>query len=199
MLKFLDDDLHAVLVENMQKSNLDVRLGPEHAHEKVEKNDDGSLTVTCKGGNTIVADKVLTCIGRPPNVEPLALGNTGIEVTKGAIKVDEYQNTTVPGVYAIGDVTNQITLTPVAIRAGRIVAERIFNGRSNLKMDYNNVATVVFSHPPIGTCGLSEREAVAKFGKENVKVFPSGFTNMFFSPLPQDSPLRQSSKFKMVC
>lgn len=78
--------------------------------------------------------------------------------------VDEYQNTTVPGVYAIGDVTNQLTLTPVAIRAGRILSERLFNGRSNLKMSYENVATVIFSHPPIGTVGLSEEDAKKKHG-----------------------------------
>ena len=94
--------------------------------------------------------------------------------------------------------TNQITLTPVAIRAGRIVSERIFNNRTGLKMDYNNVATVVFSHPPIGTVGDPEFEAKKKHGEENIQVFNSGFTNMFYSPAT-DPNHKLSSKFKVVC
>ena len=180
----------------MAKLGLDLRLGSQH--EGVAKNADGSLRVTLKGGDIVDADKVLVAIGRPPNVEPLALQSTGVQVAKGAIVVDEFQNTAVNGVYAIGDVTNQITLTPVAIRAGRILSERLFNGRQGLKMDYNNVATIIFSHPPIGTVGLSERDAKAKHGDDKIKVFPSGsFTNMFYSPAAPEQKL--SSLFKIVC
>lgn len=84
-------------------------------------------------------------------------------VEKGAIKVDEYQNTNVPGIYAIGDVTNQANLTPVAIRQGRLVSDRLFNGK-NHKMCYDNIPTVIFSHPPIGSIGLTEDVAVKKWG-----------------------------------
>ena len=192
----IDEDLHGILEENMAKLGLDLRLASQH--EGVTKNADGSLRVTLKGGDIVDADKVLVAIGRPPNVEPLALQNTGVQVAKGAIVVDEFQNTAVNGVYAIGDVTNQITLTPVAIRAGRILSERLFNGRQGLKMDYNNVATIIFSHPPIGTVGLSERDAKAKHGDDKIKVFPSGsFTNMFYSPAAPEHKL--SSLFKIVC
>jgi glutathione reductase (NADPH) len=76
--------------------------------------------------------------------------------SNGAVKVDEYQNTNVPGIYAIGDVTNNIQLTPVAIKTGRIVAERLFNNKSDLKMNYHDIATVIFSHPPIGSVGITE-------------------------------------------
>ena len=86
---------------------------------------------------------------------------------------DEFQNTTQKGVYAIGDVTKGVSLTPVAVRAGRILSERLFNNRPTLKMDYENVATVVFSHPTIGTVGLSAESAQAKYGAENVKVYTS--------------------------
>ena len=196
MLRFLDEDLHAVLLENMQKLGLDVRL--QTAHKSVTKNEDGTLTVNLTTGDPVVVDKVLACMGRPPNIAPLCLENTGVKVEKNAVVVDKYQNTTVPGVYAIGDVTNQITLTPVAIRAGRIVSERIFNNRTGLAMDYNNVATVVFSHPPIGTVGLAEFEAKAKHGEENIQVFNSAFTNMFYSPAT-DPNHKLSSKFKVVC
>jgi glutathione reductase (NADPH) len=95
-------------------------------------------------------------LGRPPNLEGLNLENAGVEIVKNAIKVDEYQNTNVEGIYAIGDVTNQINLTPVAIRQGRIVAERIFNKQPNLKMCMENVPTVIFTHPPIGVVGMTE-------------------------------------------
>ena len=95
--------------------------------EAVEKADNGMLRVILKEGGFLEAEKVLWALGRPPNLEGLNLENAGVEVVKNAIKVDEYQNTNVEGIYAIGDVTNQINLTPVAIRQGRIVAERIFN------------------------------------------------------------------------
>jgi len=80
-------------------------------------------------------------------------------------------------------VTNQATLTPVAIRAGRILSERVFGGRTGLKMSYANIATVIFSHPVIGTVGLSEEAAKKQHGEENVAVYKSNFVNMFFSPM----------------
>lgn len=85
----------------------------------------------------------------------------------------------------------------MAIKAGRILVERIFNGRENLKMSYDNIATIIFSHPPIGTVGLSTEAAIAKFGEENVKLFTSNFTNMFYSPAEEAQ--KQKSLFKLVC
>lgn len=99
--------------------------------------------------------------------------------------------------YAIGDVTNQLTLTPVAIKAGRMLVERIFNNRSGLKMNYNNVATVIFSHPPIGSVGYSAEDAIKKFGEDNIQVFKSSFTNMFYSPAEEQH--KQKSLFKVIC
>ena len=100
----------------------------------------------------------MSAIGRPPNTSELGLENTNVNLTPrgGLIEVDDFENTSREGVYAIGDVTGKVNLTPVAVRAGRILSERIFNNRPSLKMDYSNVATVVFSHPPIGKLGLTE-------------------------------------------
>ena len=112
--------------------------------------------------------------------------------------VDEFQNTNVPGIYAIGDVTNQVNLTPVAIRQGRIVSERVFNGQKDLKMCYDNIATVIFSHPPIGSVGLKEEEAVKKWGEDKVKCYRSKFINMFYSPAMTQEK-KQSSLFKVIC
>ena len=137
-------------------------------------------------------------MGRPPLFEPLKLENAGIVVEKNAIKVDEYQNTNVPGIYAIGDVTNQMGLTPVAIRQGRLVSERIFNNQPNLKMCYDNIATVIFSHPPIGCVGLTEEQARSKFGQDSVKCYKSEFINMFYSP-GQSDDVKLKSLFKVIC
>ena len=179
ILRFCDRDIIDCLMENMRKLGVDIKL--DSPHDSVVANGD-TLDVNLRSGETINCQKCLVALGRPPNVEPLGLANTGVEVVRSAIKVDEFQNTTVAGVYAIGDVTNQVTLTPVAIRAGRVLVERIFNNRPELKTNYENIATVIFSHPPIGNCGLSAEEATRKFGEENVKVFKAGFTNMFYSP-----------------
>ena len=180
ILRFVDRDIIDVLMENMAKLGIEVKL--DSPHESVVKNEDGTLKVNLKNGESLQCNSCLVALGRPPNVEPLGLKNTAVEIASGAIKVDEFQNTNVAGVYAIGDVTNVMTLTPVAIKAGRMLVERIFNNRAGLKMNYENIATVIFSHPPIGTVGLSAEDATKKFGADNVHVFTSTFTNMFYSP-----------------
>lgn len=195
-LRFVDKDVVDELVVNMKKLGMDVRL--KTPFTKVTKGDNGMLSVHLNDGTTVEGEKCLIALGRPPNVEPLALENTDVKVEKRAVVVDEFQNTTAPGIYAIGDVTNQATLTPVAIRAGRIVSERIFNNRPGLKMSYDNIATVIFSHPPIGTVGMGEQEAKKKFGDDKVKAYRSKFTNMFYSPAQSDDK-KQSSLFKLIC
>ena len=99
------------------------------------------------------------------------------------------------GIYAVGDVIGKIDLTPVAIAAGRRLAERLFNGQSELFLDYDLVPTVVFTHPPIATIGLSEQEAIEKYGKEQVNIYTSEFTPMYFAL----DDYRQKCKMKLVC
>merc|ERR1712062_840908 len=93
----------------------------------------------------------------------------------GHIKVDEYQNTNIQNVYALGDVCGRALLTPVAIAAGRKLAHRLFNAEPESKLDYENIPTVVFSHPPLATIGLTEDEAVEKYGRDNMKMYSSTF------------------------
>ncbi|XP_063314794.1 glutathione reductase, mitochondrial [Pelobates fuscus] len=125
-------------------------------------------------------DCLLWAIGRDPNTEGLNLENLGLELDeKGHIVVDEYQNTSRKGIYAVGDVCGRALLTPVAIAAGRRLSHRLFEGQEDSKLDYNNIPTVVFSHPPIGTVGLTEEEAVATKGRENVKIYTTSFTPMY--------------------
>ncbi|XP_059326272.1 glutathione reductase, mitochondrial isoform X2 [Ammospiza nelsoni] len=99
--------------------------------------------------------------------------------TKGHVVVDEYQNTTRRGIYAVGDVCGRALLTPVAIAAGRKLAHRLFEGRQDSRLDYENIPTVVFSHPPIGTVGLTEEEAMAIHGKDKVKIYNTSFTPLY--------------------
>ena len=108
--------------------------------------------------------------------------------------MDEYQNTVVPGIYALGDVTGEKELTPVAIKAGRTLSERLFNGKTDAKMDYATIPTVIFSHPAIGTVGLTQEEAEKQYGKEAIKVYTSSFASMY-SAVTQH---RQLAKFKLI-
>lgn len=141
-------------------------------------------------------DTVLFAVGREPLLDPLHLDKAGVELTKkGYIAVDDFQHTNVPGVYAVGDVTGKVELTPVAIAAGRKLSDRLFGGQKDAKLDYSNVPTVVFSHPPIGTVGLTEEEAVAKYGREQVVYYQTRFTNMYHAL----SAKKTATAMKLVC
>lgn len=144
---------------------------------KIEKNEDGSLKATLKNGEEIEVDLILVAVGRHPLIETLKLEKTDIKLTEGkkAIETDDFENTSVEGVYAVGDVNGKIELTPVAIRAGRCLSERLFNGRHDLKMNYEYVPSVIFSHPPIASCGYSEEKAREKFGDENIEIYKTEF------------------------
>lgn len=114
---------------------------------------------------------MLAAVGRHPLTEYLNLSAVGVETGKGGyITVDDFQNTSVAGIYALGDVAGKVQLTPMAIAAGRRLADRLFDGKTDAKADYDNVPTVVFSHPVIGTVGLTEAEAKEKYGESNLKV-----------------------------
>ncbi len=115
--------------------------------------------------------------------------------SKGFIEVDKYQNTNVQGIYAVGDNTGAVELTPVAVAAGRRLSERLFNNKPTEHLDYNLIPTVVFSHPPIGTVGLTEPQAIEQYGAENVKVYKSTFTSMYTAVTQH----RQPCRMKLVC
>jgi glutathione reductase (NADPH) len=122
---------------------------------------------------------VLWATGRQPSVDGLGLDAAEVKLdATGFIATDKYQATNVDGIYAIGDVTGRAQLTPVAIAAGRRLSDRVFNGQSDRYLDYDNIPTVIFSHPPVGTVGLSEAEARSRYG-DDVEVFLSGFVPMY--------------------
>jgi len=147
--------------------------------QEVKKSEDGSLTLKCNNGQMqCTFDTLIWAIGRAPNTEPLNLQATDISVdSKGYIPSDEFEQTNVPGVYSLGDVNGKAALTPVAIAAARRLSDRLFNNMPDQKLDYSLIPTVVFSHPPIGTIGISEAEARVEHG-DAVKVYSSSFTPM---------------------
>ena len=192
-LRTFDKDIVDVLVDEMAKS------GPTlHTHAnatEVVKNADDSLTISFDNGETITVDCLIWAIGRAANTSGFGLEKTGVKLTeKGTIYSDEFENTSVPGIYALGDVTGKLDLTPVAVKAGRQLSERLFNNKADAKLDYTDVATVVFSHPVIGSVGLTEEKAIAKYGEENIKVYKSSFTPMY-TALGDN---RQPSTMKLV-
>ncbi|MES1984647.1 MAG: glutathione-disulfide reductase [Pseudomonadota bacterium] len=144
--------------------------------EKIEKNEDGTLCMRIKGGDPIACDLLLFATGRQPNSNGLGLENAGVELDdNGAIKVDEFSKTSCESIYAVGDVTNRVQLTPVAIREGHAFADTVF-GNNPRKVDYTNIPSAVFSHPPIGAVGMTEAEARNKLG--TIKVYTSDFRAM---------------------
>jgi len=125
---------------------------------------------------------VLWAIGRAPSTHALGLEHVGIQtLASGHIPVDAYQNSTTPGIYSVGDATGLLDLTPVAIAAGRRLADRLFGGMPEAKLDSRDVPTVVFSHPPIGTVGLTEAAAKEYYGAAHIKVYVSRFVNMYYA------------------
>jgi len=174
--------------------------------EKIEKLSDGKgdekkLKLTWEGGEMVV-NELLWAVGRSPETKSLELEKIGVKTNeKGYVVVDRFQNTTSEGIYALGDVTGQLELTPVAIAAGRHLSNRLF-GPPHFSQDhlaYENVPTVVFAHPEVGTIGLTEPAAVAKYGKENIKTYHTRFSAMFYTIFPPEEKKKNPTEFKIVC
>ncbi len=194
-LRNFDPMMVETLVESMQQDGITL-----HTHaipKEVVKNADGSVTLHLEDGREQTIDCLIWAIGREPTTDKINLQAAGVEANeRGFIKVDKYQNTNVPGIYAVGDIIEGgIELTPVAVAAGRRLSERLFNHKPNEHLDYNLVPSVVFSHPPIGTVGLTEPQAIEQYGAENVKVYKSSFTSMYTAVTQH----RQACRMKLVC
>jgi glutathione reductase (NADPH) len=194
-LKNFDAAIRDCLIEEMQNAGISI-LSSIHLESLIKK-DDGLITLHSKGGDEITGfDSVIWATGRAPKTANLGLDKAGIETSKrGFIETDEFQNTEQKNIYAVGDVTGRAALTPVAIAAGRHLADRLFDKQENAKLDYENIPTVVFSHPPIGTVGLSEDEAQEEYGESSVKIYQSRFTNMYYA-LTKRKP---KTLMKLVC
>jgi glutathione reductase (NADPH) len=165
ILRGFDDEVRAHVRADMEKHGIRVITGC-----KVAGIDDAGthFSVALSGGNHITADKVMFATGRAPNVTKLGLGEVGVTLANnGGIAVDEYSRTSAPNIYAVGDVTNRINLTPVAIREGHAFADTVFGGKPTV-VDHTNVPTAVFSDPEIGTVGLTEAQARAQLAQTDI-------------------------------
>lgn len=193
-LRSFDDLLSKKVVEHYEQDGINV-----HANsipKSIVKNEAGELIITFENEQSLTVDCIISGTGRQPNTNKLGLENTSVELDpRGYVKVDKFQNTTQAGIYAVGDVIGKIDLTPVAIAAGRRLSERLFNGKTDEHLDYTNVPTVVFTHPTIATIGLTEQQAVEKYGKEEIKIYSSTFTPMYFAL----GDYRQKCDMKLVC
>jgi len=177
VLREFDGMLSAALAGHMAESGIDLVTGA--VPTRLSRDDTGLRLATEAAGSFDGFDTLIWAIGRDPNADAIGLETTAVERRdSGHIVVDEFQSTGEPGIYAIGDVTGQAELTPVAIAAGRRLADRIFDARPERRLAYDIIPTVIFSHPPIGTVGLSEAEARARHGSE-VRVYTSSFVGMF--------------------
>lgn len=192
LLSHFDVDLGHALTELMQSDGI-VHHGRCGVHG-ADRDDDGLWLDCADGVRHGPYDRVISAIGRIPNVETLNLGAAGVECSEDGIVADEYENTSAEGVYALGDVNGKPALTPVAIAAGRQLAERLFNGKPDAHLDYSCIPTVVFSHPPVGTVGLSEADARKQFD-DSVKVRTARFTPMLWSLAGREGKMLM----KLVC
>ena len=173
ILRGFDDDVRAMLAEEIGKKGIDLRV--ESQVERIDKSG-GHLDVTLSGGESIAADIVMYATGRNPNTAGMGLEDSGVELDdKGAIKVDQFSKSSVPNIYAVGDVTNRMNLTPVAINEGRAFAET-FYAKQPRSVDYANVPHAVFSNPSVGVSGLSEARARQQY--DAIDIYKSRFRPM---------------------
>ncbi|WP_106752090.1 glutathione-disulfide reductase [Pannonibacter carbonis] len=174
ILRGFDDDMRKALHEEMEKKG--IRILTHDTFVAIEKAADGSVIGTTRKGETLAADQILFAIGRRPNIAGLGLEKAGVEVTDGgAIRVDAASCTSVPSIYAVGDVTDRANLTPVAIREGHAFADTVF-GNKPWTVDHSLIATAVFSQPELGTVGLSQAGALKR--TPNLDIYKTSFRPM---------------------
>ncbi|KAJ5769706.1 hypothetical protein N7520_004265 [Penicillium odoratum] len=169
---------------------------------KSGENNHKFLKLVNQDGSEIIVNDILWAIGRSPEISDLQLDRLGIDLnSSGRVRVDEYQNTSVKGIYALGDVTGQAELTPVAIAAGRQLSNRLFGPPefAASKLSYENIPTVVFAHPEIGSIGLTEPIARQKYGNSQIKIYHTKFTAMFYDMWTEDEKTKFPTEMKLIC
>ncbi|MDX2242624.1 MAG: glutathione-disulfide reductase [Leptolyngbyaceae cyanobacterium bins.302] len=185
ILRGFDEDIRAEIQQGMMNHGINVLKGIQLI--AIEKCDQGVIVSVGTGdtAETVVADAVsLAAVGRKPNTRDLGLENTGVKLRDGAVLVDEYSQTAEENIFAVGDCTNKVNLTPVAINEGRAFADTVFGGIPRV-MSYENIPTAVFTTPEAATVGLTEIEAKAKYG-DDMKVFYTRFRPMYYTLAGKD-------------
>lgn len=192
IIRSFDAMLGEQLMSAMERNGVEVETFVVPA--SVERSDDGLILNADDGCSFGPVDCIVWAIGRAPNTAGLDLEKAGVATDdQGFITVDEWQQTSADHIFALGDVTGQAALTPVAIAAGRRLADRLYGGMADRRLDYDLIPTVIFSHPPVGTVGLSEAQARETYG-DDIKVYSSGFTPMYYAL----SEHKQRSVMKLI-
>ncbi|MBT8092630.1 MAG: glutathione-disulfide reductase [Gammaproteobacteria bacterium] len=192
VLRSFDKMLSAELMDAMRQSGISLDTGviPKQLHQT----GDGLLLHAEDGREFGPVDTIVWAVGRSPNTDSLRASNAGLQLdADGFIPVDDYQQTNVESIFALGDVTGRDALTPVAIAAGRRLADRLYGGMEGRHLEYRLIPTVIFSHPTIGTVGLTEDQAREQYG-DAVKVYTSAFTGMYYA-LGED---KQRTAMKLI-
>ncbi len=179
VVRSFDKMLREELESEMQKSGINLVKG--FVPSAVEKTTDGIRLVAEDGRTSEEFDALVWAVGRAANTDSLNADAAGIGMDRrGFIPTDDYQKTNIDHIFALGDVTGRAALTPVAIAAGRRLADRLYNNMKDRRLEYHTIPTVIFSHPPIGTVGLTEDEAGEEYG-DDVKVYETRFAPMLYS------------------
>lgn len=180
VLRSFDPMLQEKLLVQMRQDG--IRVVSSAVPSALERQPGGLVLVTRDGRRHPEVDELVWAVGRGPNVSGLGLEDVGIETDdRGFIKTDKYQETSLPGTFAIGDVTGREALTPVAIAAGRRLSDRLFGAMPGRHLDYQTIATAIFTHPPIGTVGLTEPQAREQYPDGQVRVYTSEFVPMYYA------------------
>ncbi|MEN3930473.1 glutathione-disulfide reductase [Microvirga sp. W0021] len=186
LLRGFDEDVRSALTEAYGKHGVSLKLSA--TVQRIDHSGTGSFIVTFSDGMTLEVDQVLSATGRKPNTAGLGLEEAGVELDKkGAVVVNASSQSTVPSIYAVGDVTNRANLTPVAIREGHAFADHVFGGQEQRTLDYDLIPTAVFSSPEVGTVGLSEEEARVQFA--DVDIYKTSFRPMRAAFAGQDEKM----------
>lgn len=201
LLRTFDPMIQDTVTKEYERQGINLQKGKQIT--KVEDIGNGQKRVTyqdaeTKEESTVDVEAVLFAVGRKPEIEDLHIKDFGINLNeKNHIITDEYQNTNLPNIYAIGDVCDRgFELTPVAIASGRRLSDRLFGGQKDAHLEYSNIPSVVFAHPEIGAIGLTEPEAREKYG-DKVKVYKTEFTAMYYAMMdPED---KGPTAYKIVC
>lgn len=193
VLRTMDPMLQEGVIEALESHGVTVQL---HSIPAELREGDGGIVLCTEAGSEFGPfDAVIWAAGRVPLSRGIGLEEIGVKLdAHGYVTVDKFQQTSVEGVYAIGDITGQAELTPVAIAAGRRLSDRVFGGMAGRHLNYENIPTVIFSHPPIGTVGLTEPQAREQFG-DAVKIYTSGFVPLYYGVMQH----KMRANMKLVC
>ncbi|KAL7417840.1 glutathione-disulfide reductase [Mrakia frigida] len=205
VLRTFDPLVQDTITSHLEKTGIHLHTNT-HVASITRADPNSPLTVTFKSAidgstSTLEVDQLLWAIGRAPASKNLGLEELGIQTDeKGNILADEWEETNVKGVFSIGDISGKLLLTPVALAAGRRVSARLFGGEKykDLKLSYENIPTVVFSHPPVGTIGLTEPQARRKYGDENIKIYSTKFKGLQFAMMENEDAYEPTA-YKLVC